>query len=170
MKARRVPWAIAAALVLFFAAKITYDALGAARTTAEVAALESRLVHGKCIANEAIDRWLLQQSWFYDEEFTDLAGTFGQFTFGMYERGSAKQVQTEGAFCIAGSDLVVSYFKTHHVPGALEFRSFSDWTIKFGTKIERLGEDVYAVHELTKRRMVLQFSSDGREHVFYRKN
>ncbi len=170
MKRRYTQWALGAALLIFLAAKMLYDGIGAARTMEEIAEQELRLLRGKCAGVETIDRWLLQQSWFHDEHFTELAGAFGQYSFSLYERGGAKQQRTEGAFCIAGNDLVVRYFKTNHVPVALEFRSFSDWIIKFGTKLEPVGEDLYSVGELTQKRMVLRFASDGSEHVFYRRN
>ncbi len=170
MKRTHTPWLVGALLVTFMVVKYFYEGIGAARNLQEIATQELALVQGKCTNPENIDRWLLQQSWFYDEQFTQLAGAFGQSSFSLYERGGKIGQRTEGAFCIAGNDLVVRYFKTRHVPVDFEFRSLSDWTIKLGTKLEPAGDDRYSVQELTSKRMVLSFASDGREHVFYRKH
>ena len=167
MKRRLLPWIASAVLVALVATIIVWEGFGAARTMKEIAAQELELVDGKCTQSESVDRWLLQQSWFYDEHFTELAGAFGQSSFILHERGNAKRKPVEGAFCINGKDLVVRYFDRRAVP--IRFR-LSELAIDFGTKLVPLGEDTYTVRELTKERMVLVSASNGRDHVFHRKS
>lgn len=159
---------VATAVVLvLLAAYVVWNAMTAARTPDEVASREADLVQGRCTESEAIDRWLLQQSWFYDQAFTRLAGAFGQSSFSLYKNGDTTKPPLEGAFCINGSDLIVRYYERHFVPVMVRPSKLS---VEFGTKLTPLGQDIYRVKELTKDRMVLNFESDGLEHVFYRKN
>jgi hypothetical protein len=167
MKRRHLPWIATAILVVLVGAIIVWENLGAARTMEEIAAQELQLVRAKCTQPESVDRWLLQQSWFYDQHFTELAGGFGQSSFSLYEKGDAKRKPVEGAFCINGNTLVVRYFNRRAVPIKLRL---NDLAVDFGTKLVALGEDTYTVRELTKKRMVLMFASDGHDHEFYRKN
>jgi hypothetical protein len=172
MKPNYLKWIVLAAFVIFLLSKCVYDGINAVNVDSIKDSMEqeSRLVEGKCTKSEMINRWLLQQSWFYDEQYTDLAGAFGQVSFGMFNKGNPKKEYIQGAFCIAGNNLIVRYYETSAVPNSFEFRSLSDWTIKFGSKIKPLGEDIYKVQELTEKRMTLRFQSDGNEHVFYRKD
>ena len=139
---------------------------GVAPVGGDLSALESSFVAGRCQKAEAVDRWLLQQSWFHDPAFTRLAGGFGQTSFSIYGLRTPSDV-TEGAFCINGTDLMVRYFKRRLVPEGI---SLGPLSVSFGVRLRPLGEDIYSVRELTKDKMVLVFASDGREHVFYRKN
>ena len=124
------------------------------------------LVAGRCGKAEAIDRWLLQQSWFHDQAFTRLGGAFGQTSFTIYgEQDTSKEV--EGPFCISGTDLMVRYYSRRFVPVKV---SLSQLSVSFGVELIPLSEDVYSVCELTKDEMILVFASDGQEHAFYRKN
>lgn len=172
MKAKYLALAISAVLVSFLVARYFYDenSPAVARSIEATLEQEARLVQGRCTKTEEIDRWLLQQSWFYDQQFTDVAGAFGQSSFGMFERGNPKHSLIEGAFCIEGRNLFVRYFKEYYIPSGFEFRSPSDWAIKYSSKLVPLEEDVFAVQELSKKRMILKFVSDGSEHVFYRRN
>ena len=161
----RLLWITAIATI--FLAYLLWDARGATRNTEEIAALEKRLVHAKCTQPEMVDRHLLQQSWFHDENFSELAGAFGQFTFSLYERGTAEPSPLEGAYCIEGKILHVRYFERSYVP--VRIRP-TEMAIEFGTTLKPLGEDMITVRELNNERMVLSFNSDGSERVFYRKN
>ena len=83
---KNVQWIVFLCFILIIAGKYTYDGITSidpsdpsARTT-----FEQKLVEGKCTEEEQINRWLLQQSWFYDPEFTQLAGAFGQNGFSLY--------------------------------------------------------------------------------------
>lgn len=172
MRAKYLAWAISSVLVTFLVAKCAYDEISPAEATNIEKELEqeAKLVQGKCTKNEMIDRWLLQQSWFYDQQFTDVAGAFGQSSFGMFESGNPKQNLREGVFCIEGRNLFVRYFKRYYFPSGFEFRSPSNWTVKFSSWLVPLEEDVFTVQELTREHMILKFASDGDEHVFYRRN
>lgn len=167
MKTGSLTW-IATALVLTIAAAfLLWDGSDAARSMVEIAALEAKLIEGKCTQRETVDRWLLQQSWFHDQDFRELAGAFGQYSFSMYERGAPEKYPLEGAYCINGPNLVVQYFDRRFVPVRLRV---TDMAVDFGTKLKPLGTDTFGVRELTRERMILRFASDGRDHVFYRKN
>ena len=154
------------ALVLL-SAYVAWNAMTAARTFEEEISREADLVQGQCTESETIDRWLLQQSWFYDQAFTSLAGAFGQSSFSLYKNGDTTQPPLQGAFCINGNDLIVRYYKRYFVPVMVRPSKLS---VEFGTKLKPLGQDIYRVKELNKHRMVLNFESDGLEHVFYRRN
>ena len=55
---------------------------------------------------------MLQQSWFYDPEFNQLAGAFGKNNFSLNEQRSDFKIRDEGAFCISGKNLYVTYYQT----------------------------------------------------------
>lgn len=167
MKTRTLTWIVTALVLTISAAFLLCDASDAARSVAEVAALEAKLVEGKCTQRETVNRWLLQQSWFHDQDFKELAGGFGQYSFSMYERDAPTKNPIEGAYCISGTALVVRYFDRSFVPVRLRV---SDLAVDFGTKLKPLGDDTFEIRELTKERMVLRFASDERDHVFYRKH
>lgn len=77
-------WILFAALLITLVAKYIYEGSNAL-SFEEVMAEGSRLVEGKCKKDENVDRWLLQQTWFYDEQFSDLAGAFDQVSFSFYK-------------------------------------------------------------------------------------
>jgi hypothetical protein len=62
---------------------------------------------------------------------------------------------------------MVRYYDRQFVPVSATLSPFS---VTFGTKLAPLGQDVFAVQELTDEKIVLEFASDGRNHVYYRKN
>src|SRR5882672_7721078 len=167
MKTRTLTWIATALVLTISAAFLLWDGSDAARSMVEIAALEAKLIEGKCAQRETVDRWLLQQSWFHDQDFRELAGAFGQYSFSMYERGAPTKNPIEGAYCISGTNLVVRYFDRRFVPVRLRV---SDLAVDFGTRLKPLGADTFEVRELTKERMLLRFASDERDHVFYRKN
>jgi len=167
MKSWLVPLIGGATLMAAAAAVFLWTSTTALRTPEEEAARELELVRGRCVGAESVDRWLLQQSWYYDQAFHNLAGAFGQSSFSWYKDGDLTQAATDGAFCISGSDLMVTYYERQFVPiGAKP----STLTVEFGMRLKPLGKDTYRVKELNEHRMVLVFESDGREHVFFRKN
>ncbi len=132
----------------------------------EINRAEMALVKDRCVQPEAVDRSLLQQSWFYDREYTRLAGGFGQHNFLLYDRKDTDSIPDNGAFCIDGKKLHVKYYKPHLVPVSINIFRLR---IQFGTKLKPLAEDTFMVKELDERHMVLFFSSDNKEHIFYRK-
>lgn len=148
-------------------AYLAWDAQGATRNIEEILAKELELIEGRCSQPEAINRHLLQQSWFYDESYTQLAGAFGQSSFGLYKKDTPEIEEINGAFCIDENRLEVRYFNRRFVPMKIDF---SELSVQLGTKIDALEEDTYTLIELNRKRMVLEFSSDGNQHVFYRKN
>jgi hypothetical protein len=131
-----------------------------------LSAQERDFVAGRCTRAEAVDRWLLQQSWFYDESFTQSAGAFGQSSFMFFDTESPT-TNVEGAFCIDATELKVRYYERQYIPTDI---SLSKRSVSFGSRLAPLGEDVFSVRELTTRRLVLTFASDGKNHTFYRKN
>jgi hypothetical protein len=159
MKDKSLRWVIPLALLLIGVAFLVYESKGAVPAGQDLSSHELSLVSARCTKAESLDRSLLQQSWFHDPAFTRLGGAFGQTSFSLDRK--------EGAFCISGTDLMVRYYERRFVPIRVRL---SELAIDFGTKLVPLGEDVYSVRELTKDKMVLTFATDGREHVYYRKN
>ena len=154
-------------IVIMFLGYLVWERHGATRDPKELLELEINLVKGKCTQPEMINRHFLQQSWFYDNGYTELAGAFGQNGFSLYQQGNDEPTPLEGAFCIEGKNLHVKYFKRHFVQMNI---NLSEKNIQFGTKLEPLGEDTFTVKEIDAKHMVLFFSSDRAEHIFYRKN
>ncbi len=99
---------------------------------------------------------------FVAEQFLD-----GSYIIPIYQQGTAVTMPLEGSFCIEGNKMYVRYFKRRFMPDNLRL---SEMAIEFGTKIKPLGEDLFIIKELDEKRMILLFSSDSKEHVFYRKN
>src|SRR6266853_5738856 len=102
MKSRTLIWVIPGIALVIAAAFFVYQSRGAVPSGDNTSANELSLVADKCTKAEAIDRWLLQQSWFYDPSFTRLAGAFGQTSFTLLG-AEAPSNQIEGAFCISGT-------------------------------------------------------------------
>jgi hypothetical protein len=166
MKNRAIRWVIPGTVFLMVVvAFFLYQSRGVLPVDADTSAYESTLIADRCGGTEKIDRRLLQQSWFYDPAFAHLAGGFGQTSFVFYMEQSANK-EINGVFCINGTDLMVRYYQRRYVPVI----DLSEPSVSLGIKLIPLGEDVYSVRELTKDRMILAFASDGREHVFFRKN
>lgn len=166
MNGRAIRWSVLAAGVLLAVAYLVYQRQGAIALDADMTVHASSLVAHRCEKSEAVDRRLLQQSWFHDAEFTRLAGAFGRTSFSLYDTQTPSDA-IEGAFCVDGTDLMVRYFERQPVPMKV---SVDPLSVSYGFKLRPLGEDIYSVRELTESRMILTFASDGREHVFYRKN
>jgi hypothetical protein len=160
-------WFIFITAVLCIVFCLFWDGRNAYRSVEQIAAAQSSLVEEACSGQETIDRWLLQQSWFYDEEFSELAGAFGQYSFSLYERDSSLNEMIEGVFCIDGNRLKVKYFESRFVPVTIDF---SERTINFGQKFKVVGDDLFTVIELTEKMMLIEYASDGETHVFYRKS
>ena len=158
---------LTAVIAVLLVAYLLWDSRGATRNPNEITKLEMNFVKGRCTQPEMINRHFLQQSWFHDSNFSELAGAFGQYSFSLYQQDNFDSTPIEGAFCIEGKNLHVRYYKRHFVPISM---NISELSIQFGTKLKALSEDTFTVKELNKKRMVLLFSSDGNEHVFYRKN
>jgi len=154
--------ALVAAVVAFF----LWNASTVLRTPQEEQARELALVRDQCTRPEIVDRRLLQQSWYYDSAFQKLAGAFAESTFVWFRDGDPTHL-VEGAFCISGSDLMVTYFERQFVPVSVKPASLA---IEFGVKLKPLGKDTFKVEKLDEHRLVLFFESDRREHVFFRKN
>jgi len=129
-----------------------------------------KIVQGKCTESEKLDRWLLQQTWFHSDNFSEVAMVFDQVSFSFYKKGESIENQIEGAFCINGNDLIVRYYETKIFPKGFDFKSISDWSIKYGSKIKPLEEDIVTVKKLTKKQIWLKFHGNNNEYVFYRKN
>lgn len=144
-----------------------WQGLGAARTMEEITALETQLLESRCTKPELVNRSLLQQTWFYDQSFTQLAGAFDQHGFSFFGWDGPAEDSVEGVFCIDGRDLLVQYVDRKLVPTSV---SISEMSIKFGTKLTPMSKDTFVIRELTTDRMILTFASDGKDHVFYRKN
>src|SRR5690606_31195625 len=127
-------------LILIISGKYLYDGITSIDPSDQSArtALEQKFIEGKCVEGEQINRWLLQQSWFYDPEFTQLAGAFGQNSFSLYEKGDDFKLKNEGAFCISGKNLYVTYYQSKWVPRKISFKEDSILSIKMGLKMERL--------------------------------
>ncbi|MGB1800513.1 MAG: hypothetical protein ACPHLK_06755 [Gammaproteobacteria bacterium] len=156
-----------AIVLLLFFLYFLWDARGASQNSQEITEMEISLIRGKCSGTEQINRNLLQQSWFYDEKFNELAGAFGTYGFTLYEQNSEDNKRKEGSFCIEGNNLYVRYFDRRFVP--VKVRLF-EGVIEYGTKIKPLDEDLFTIKELNKDIMVILIRSDGKEKAFYRKN
>ncbi len=156
-----------AVIVVLFIAYLLWDSRGVTRNPNEITEIEMNLVKGRCTQAEMINRHFLQQSWFHDNNYSELAGAFGQYSFSLYQQENTNSTPIEGAFCIEGKNLRVRYYKRRFVPVSI---NISEWSIQFDAKLKALREDTFTVKELNQKRMVLLFSSDGNEHVFYRKN
>ncbi len=156
----------AAASIILLSLYLLWNNYSAMRSPEEIARAEIDLVKDRCLQPEAVDRDLLQQSWFYDREYTRLAGAFAQHSFSLYDPQDTDSMPTTGAFCIDGSKLHVKYYKTHPVPVSINIFKLR---VQLGTKLKPLAEDTFMVKELDAKHMVLFFSSDSKEHRFYRK-
>ena len=157
--------------LLAVAAFYLWQGSDALHTQEEGEAFEAALITSMCgevnAEEEQVDRWLLQQSWFYDADFEELAGAFGRRGFNLFERNSGSESLVEGVFCIKGKNLLVRYIDTSWYPIKVNWSALS---VEFGFKIKPLGQDTFSVRELSEDRMILVFASSGEEHVFYRKN
>jgi hypothetical protein len=148
MKTRILKVGAPLALVAIAAAFLIYQSKGALPSGQDLYAHELSLVSARCTKAESVDRWLLQQSWFHDPGFTQLAGAFGQTSFTLFQVGTPTK-ETEGAFCISGNDLMVRYYERRFVP--IRIRP-SKMSIEFGTKLVPLGEDVYSVRASSQKK------------------
>ena len=167
-----IQWIIFLCFILIIAGKYTYDGITSidpsdpsARTN-----FEQKLVEGKCTEEEQINRWLLQQSWFYDPEFNQLAGAFGQNNFSIYEKSNDFKLKNEGVFCISGENLYVTYYQTKYVPKKISFKEDSVFSIKMGTKLKRLNDEIINVRKIDENKIKLFFQNENKEYVFYRKS
>lgn len=143
------------------------NSLGAIEDPMRLREIEAALVRDKCNKPELIDRHLLQQSWFYDNEYSELAGAFGQWGFSLYEQAGETLDYIQGTYCIEGKKLYVKYYKLKFVPIRIKFKEAK---IEYGAKLKILGEDIFITEELNNKKMVLTFLSDKNTRTFYRKN
>lgn len=153
-------------LAVVIVAYVLHERQGAIPPGADESPYHLSLVSGRCTEPESVDRRLLQQTWFHDQQFTQLAGIFGQTSFTLYAPGEMI-ANTEGAYCIVGDTLHVRYYERVFVPVGADLSRLS---VTFGARLNPMETDSFVVRDLTGHRLRLAFSSDGREHVFYRKN
>jgi hypothetical protein len=137
---------------------------GAVDADAQIKALTA----GLCTTTEAVDRHLLQQTWFHDPAFQRLAGVFGQSSFVHYTDDTPAPKTVHGAFCISGRELLVRYYKTSFVPTSVSLGDAGGVKMQLGTKITPAGTDRITVVELTRQRLVLRFDSESAERALYR--
>lgn len=135
---------------------------------------EEKALEGVCTKPEKIDRWLLQQSWFYDSGHKNIAGAFGQTSFSLYPKNkksdSKHKKELEALFCIDGNELNIIYYETKFHPNSISFGNGSIVSVSFGRKLKLLGEDVVQVTGLTEEKMTLVFENRGTKYELYRKN
>lgn len=124
------------------------------------------LASGMCQEPEGLNRHLLQQTWFNDSNYTQVAGAFGQHSFSLYQQSATEQLHVEGAYCIEGNTLRVKYFNRRFVPIGI---NLTEMYISFGAKLVPKGKDSITVKELDQNHMVLLFASDNSEHVLFKK-
>ncbi len=120
------------------------------------------LVNNRCSGPEGIDRRLLQQSWFYTENFQDIAVVFGQASFSLHEPREFSTLK-EGAYCIEGSTLQVQYFTTEFVPTNFDFGELT-----FSPKISRENTGKIVITRLDSNEMSF-ILDEGEEQTVYRK-
>lgn len=97
---KHTQWIVFLCFILIISGKYLYDGITSIEPSdrSAVIAQEQKFIEGKCAGEEQIDRWLLQQSWFYDPEFKELAGTFGQNSFSLYQKSKGFKLKSEGRF------------------------------------------------------------------------
>ena len=135
---------------------------------------EEKALEGICTKPEKIDRWLLQQSWFYDSNYENIAGAFGQTSFSLYPENkkpdSKHKKELEALFCINGSELNIIYYETKFSPNSISFGNGSIVSVGFGRKLKLFSNDVVQVTGLTEKKMTLFFEGSGKQYELYRKN
>lgn len=172
MKSPKLLVALVGVLLVIAVAAFAWQSRNATRVPAEVAddpdAQINALTAGLCTTPEAVDRHLLQQTWFHDAAYQRLAGVFGQSSFVHYADDSSAPKTVHGAFCISGRELLVRYYKTSFVPTGISLGDERGVKMQLGTKITPAGTDRITVVELTSQRLVLRFDSESAERVLYR--
>lgn len=165
-------WIVFLVLMLIISGKYLYDGITSIDPSDRSArtALEQKLIEGKCKEKEQINRWLLQQSWFYNPEYTQIAGAFGQNSFSLYEKSNDFKLKNEGAFCVSGKSLYVTYYQSKWVPRKISFKENTVLSIKMGLKLKKLNDEIINVEEIDEKKIKLFFKNENKEYVFYRKN
>jgi len=164
-------WALPLLVVVGYAAYVftgTFAAVDSNDRDA-VRMQELRLVENKCHGAEALNRWHLQQTWFYSPDAQEIAMVFGDVGFHYFQRETSAQDVIEGAYCVEGTKLVVQYFGADYVPISIGFESLLSWRISFGRKITPTGADTINVKKLNEEILTIVFESSGHEVTFYRK-
>lgn len=169
---KSIQWIVFICFLLILSGKYLYDGITSIELSdrSGVISKKQEFVKGKCTEKEQIDRWLLQQSWFYDPEFKKLAGAFGQNNFSLYEKDDNLKKRKEGAFCISGKKLFVTYYQTKYVPRKISFKNDSVFSINMGIKLKKLNDEIINVIKIDEKKIKLFFQNENKEYIFYRKN
>lgn len=126
------------------------------------------LVQDRCTENGAIDRRLLQQTWYDSKEFLNFAMIFDSVSFSITDKPKLEG-RIDGAFCINGNDLMVRYYRTNFIPNKVNM-SKNNLNVKMATQLKLQGKETITVKEITSDKMILKFHSTGEERTLYRKN
>ena len=128
------------------------------------------LVKHRCIEDELVDRQLLQQTWYYSQDFYNFSYVFGQTSFSLYEdKLDQGLTDLKGAYCIEGNNIHVRYFKKEFIPGSADINK-ERVGVRFNEKLSLLNEETIQVVSLDRNKMTLKFLSENKEKSFYRKN
>ena len=117
---------------------------------------DRELSEGKCKTTGQVNRQLLQQTWFFDEEKTDFGMIFDYYSFSDY----SKPEQTNVSFCIDGKSLIATQY--YFVP---DFSVNSD---KIVSKLHAFPSVEMNVETLTENKIVFRFPASKETLTLYR--
>ena len=132
---------------------------------------QKSMLEGLCepSSTEGVDRWLLQQSWFHDSSFQEIAGAFGDVAFTLYIQGSNSEEKVEGVYCIEGDTLKVQFYETRRKLQCFDLNS-NGLSMQYEGRLKPKEKESIRIVSLDKKQMVLYFESQNREQRLYRKN
>ena len=121
---------------------------------------EQAIIKDKCSSGEEINRYHLQQNWFFNESKTDHGMIFGQTGFADYSISP----NLHAAYCIEKDMLIASYY--HFSPSY----SINGERISEGElfKYRSIPAIRIQIKTLTQNRMVLFFVESKEELILYR--
>ena len=132
---------------------------------------QKAMIDGLCSVDskENINRWHLQQSWFYDAEFQEIAGVFGNVAFSLYINGSNGEEKIEAAYCIEEKVLKVQFYETQQKLKSFNFNA-DGFSMQYRSRLKVKEQESIRVVSLDEKQMILYFENQKREQRFFRKN
>lgn len=132
---------------------------------------QTALIEGLCEVDskENVNRLHLQQPWFYDDSFQEIAGIFGNVALTLYTKGSEGQEKVEGAYCIEEGVLNVQFYGTKQKLKSFDIGS-NGFSRQYRSRLKPKEKESISIVSLDEQQMVLYFQAQKREEHYFRKN
>ena len=126
---------------------------------------DRELSEGECKVKEQLNRYLLQQTWFFDEDKTGFGMIFGYYGFS----NSSDTIWTQASFCIDGKSIIATYYyyePDYYEPDASVNREYI--RAETNSTLRTLPNIEMVVETLTENRLVFWLPASKEKLSLYR--